>query len=124
PIEGKILQHRGGHGGVLARTDGGTVRAGAAVVAIGGAAKAPGAPMRNALTVSSSHIVLTEPVPDVLEEVGWTGGECITDSRALVDYFGTTPDGRIALGWGRGRFERGARLHGRPGHHRAGVDGT
>jgi glycine/D-amino acid oxidase-like deaminating enzyme len=100
-------------GGVTAYTDGGAVRAPAAIVAIGGAAKAPTGPLRNALTVTSSHIVLTEPVPDVLEEIGWTGGECITDSRSLIDYFRTTPDGRIGFGWGGGRIEMGARLHGR-----------
>jgi glycine/D-amino acid oxidase-like deaminating enzyme len=100
-------------GGVAAYTDGGVVRAGAAVVAIGGAAKAPGAPLRDSLTVSSSHIVLTEPVPELLEEVGWTGGECITDARTLIDYFRTTPDGRIAFGWGGGRIAMGARLRGR-----------
>jgi glycine/D-amino acid oxidase-like deaminating enzyme len=99
--------------GVVAHTDGGSVRAGAAIVAIGAAAKAPGAPLRNALTVTSSHIVLTEPVPELLEEVGWTGGECITDSRTLIDYFRTTPDGRIAFGWGGGRIAMGARLGGR-----------
>jgi len=98
---------------VRAWTDGGTVSAEAAVIAIGGAAKAPGAPLRNALTVTSSHIVLTEPVPDLLEEIGWTGGACITDSRALIDYFRTTPDGRIAFGWGGGRIAMGARLRGR-----------
>ncbi|HEX6688765.1 MAG TPA: FAD-dependent oxidoreductase [Solirubrobacterales bacterium] len=112
PIRGESVQHRAG-GGVVAETDGGTVRAGAAVVAIGAVAKAPGAPLRNALTVTSSHIVLTEPVPDLLEQIGWTGGECITDSRALIDYFRTTPDGRIAFGWGGGRIAMGARLHGR-----------
>jgi glycine/D-amino acid oxidase-like deaminating enzyme len=100
-------------GGCEARTDRGAVRAGTALVAIGGAAKAPGAPLRGALTVTSSHIVLTEPVPDLLEQVGWTGGECVTDSRALIDYFRTTPDGRIAFGWGGGRIAMGARLRGR-----------
>jgi len=100
-------------GGVVATTPEGSVRAGAAVVAIGGAAKAPRAPLRNALTVTSSHIVLTEPVPELLDEIGWTGGECITDSRALIDYFRTTPDGRIAFGWGGGRIAMGARLRGR-----------
>src|SRR4029079_9245652 len=94
-------------------TDRGSVRAGAAIVAIGASAKAPGAPLRNALTVTSSHVFLTEPVPDLLEEIGWTGGECITDSRALIDYFRTTPDGRIAFGWGGGRISLGARVHGR-----------
>jgi glycine/D-amino acid oxidase-like deaminating enzyme len=99
-------------GMVEARTRAGAVRAGSAILAIGGAAKAPRGPLRNSLTVTSSHIVLTEPVPDVLEEIGWTGGECITDSRALIDYFRTTPDGRIAFGWGGGRIAMGARLRG------------
>lgn len=102
----------GAPGGVDARTASGTVRASRAVLAVGAAAKAPRAPLRNRLTVASSHIVLTEPVPDLLEEIGWTGGECITDSRALIDYFRTTPDGRIAFGWGGGRIAMGARLHG------------
>ncbi|HEY0318325.1 MAG TPA: FAD-binding oxidoreductase [Solirubrobacterales bacterium] len=100
-------------GGVEARTASGTVRAGAAVVAIGAAAKARHGPLRDRLTVTSSHIVLTEPVPDLLEEVGWTGGECITDCRTMLHYFRTTADGRIAFGLGGGRISMGARLRGR-----------
>ncbi len=100
-------------GGVVARTEAGSVRAGAAVVAIGGAAKARHGPLRNRLTITSSHIVLTEPVPDLLEEVGWTGGECITDCRTMLHYFRTTPDGRIAFGLGGGRIAMGGRLRGR-----------
>ena len=53
------------------------------------------------------------PFPDLLEELGWTGGECITDSRHMVHYFRTTRDGRIAFGWGGGRIVRGANVHGR-----------
>ena len=68
--------------------------------------------LRDRLTVSSSHIVLTEPVPDVIEQLGW-GAEAITDGRALLHYFRTTNDGRILLGWGGGRMEVGARTHGR-----------
>ncbi|HET6997906.1 MAG TPA: FAD-dependent oxidoreductase [Solirubrobacterales bacterium] len=99
--------------GVEARTPGGTVRAGAAVVAIGGAAKARHGPLHNRLTITSSHIVLTEPVPELLEEIGWTGGECITDCRTMLHYFRTTPDGRIAFGLGGGQISMGARLRGR-----------
>ncbi len=99
--------------GVEARTDGGRVRAGAAVIAVGGASKSRRGPLRNALTVTSSHIVLTEPVPDLLEEVGWTGGECITDCRTMLHYFRTTPDGRIAFGLGGGQVAMGGRVHGR-----------
>lgn len=108
-----VRRLEGSPNGVVAQTSQGEVRANAAVVAIGAAAKAPRAPLRNSLTVSSSHIVLTEPVPELLEEIGWTGGECITDGRTLLDYFRTTPDGRIAFGWGGGRIAMGARLHGR-----------
>lgn len=100
-------------GGVEARTESGLVRAGAAVVAIGGAARARRGPFRNRLTITSSHIVLTEPVPDLLEEVGWTGGECITDCRTMLHYFRTTVDGRIAFGLGGGRISPGARLRGK-----------
>jgi len=99
--------------GVEARTASGTVRARAAVLAIGGAATARQGPLRNRLTVTSSHIVLTEPVPDVLEEIGWTGGECITDCRTMLHYFRATPDGRIAFGLGGGRISLGGRLRGR-----------
>lgn len=99
--------------GVVARTGAGSVRAGRGVLAIGAAAKGRRGPLHGRLTVASSHIVLTEPVPDVLERIGWTGGDCITDSRALLHYFRTTPDGRIAFGWGGGRIAMGARTKGR-----------
>ena len=46
--------------------------------------------------------MLTEPVPEVLDEIGWTGGEAVVDSRTLVHYMRTTNDGRIAFGWGGG----------------------
>jgi glycine/D-amino acid oxidase-like deaminating enzyme len=88
------------------------VRAGAVVLAVGPAARAQRR-LRSRLTVTSSHIVLTEPVPDVIEELGWTGGECITDGRTLVHYFRTTRDRRILLGWGGGRLAYGARVDGR-----------
>jgi glycine/D-amino acid oxidase-like deaminating enzyme len=104
---------RSGADGVVARTEGGTVRAGRAVIAIGAAAKGRHGPLRGRLTVASSHIVLTEPVPELLEEIGWTGGDAITDCRALLHYFRTTPDGRIAFGWGGGRIAMGARTGGR-----------
>jgi glycine/D-amino acid oxidase-like deaminating enzyme len=106
-----VRSFRAAGDGVGARTAGGTVHAARAVLAIGSAAKA--GPLRGRLTVASSHMVLTEPVPDVLEQIGWTGGDCITDARSLLHYFRTTPDGRIAFGWGGGRIAAGARTHGR-----------
>lgn len=98
-------------GGVEARTATGTVRAPHAVLAAGGALAAF-RPLRLRLTLTSSHMVVTEPVPDLLDELGWNGGECITDARHMLHYLRTTPDGRIAFGWGAGRVLAGGRLHG------------
>jgi glycine/D-amino acid oxidase-like deaminating enzyme len=96
----------GRDGGV--ETKAGRVRAGACVLAVNAAAAGfPG--YRLALAVASSHIVLTEPVPDVIEELGWTGGEAIVDSRTLVHYTRTTRDGRIVFGWGGGAMGFGGR---------------
>src|SRR6188508_3312928 len=89
-------------------TRSGRVRAGSAVLAVNSAAAGfPG--YRLSLAVASSHIVLTEAIPDVLDELGWTGGEAIVDSRTLVHYTRTTRDGRIVFGWGGGTMGLGGR---------------
>ena len=62
------------------------------------------------LVTWSSYVVLTEPIPDRLAEIGWTGGEGIADSRFTLHYGRTTPDGRIALGGGGGRAGFGGRI--------------
>ncbi|MGH3136973.1 MAG: NAD(P)/FAD-dependent oxidoreductase [Gaiellaceae bacterium] len=92
-----------------AQTSAGRVRATSAVLAVNSAAAGfPG--YRLSLAVASSHIVLTEPIPEVLEEIGWTGGEAIVDSRTLVHYTRTTRDGRIVFGWGGGAMGFGGRV--------------
>ncbi len=101
---GATRLHRDGRVG----TRGGRVRASSAVLAVNSAA-AGFAGYRLSLAVASSHIVLTEPVPAVLEELGWTGGEAIVDSRTLVHYMRTTRDDRIVFGWGGGRMGFGGR---------------
>jgi len=45
-----------------------------------------------------SYILVTEPAPERLQEIGWTGGEGIYDHRSALHYLRTTPDGRIAFG--------------------------
>src|SRR5262249_56674165 len=109
---GRIQEHPGGRGreGAPAGPAAGGGRAEPAIVAAGPASGAL-RPPRDRLTVSSSHIVLTEPVPDVVEAIGWTGGEAISDGRTLLHYLRTTPDGRILFGWAGGRGGAG----GRPG---------
>jgi len=108
----RVRALRGAPGGVVAETAGGRVRARAALVAVNAASGAL-RPLRDRLTVSSSHIVCTEPVPDVIEALGWTGGESVSDGRALLHYLRTTRDGRIVFGWAGGRMAAGARTGGR-----------
>ena len=57
---------------------------------------------RTRLLAWGSYMVVTEPIPDRLAELGWTGGEVIADSRFTISYFRTTRDGRIAFGAGVG----------------------
>lgn len=106
------IGHRPGTGVVIETERGGRVTAPAAVLAIGPATAGFG-PLRNRLAVSSTHMLITEPVPDLLEEIGWSGGEAISTAGRYLNYFRTTPDGRIAFGWGGGRIAYGARLGGR-----------
>ena len=94
-----------GEHSVTVRTGRGRVHARQAVLAVNWQT-GRWAPFSREVSVASSHIVLTEPVPDVIAEAGWTGGEAITDCQKMIHYFRTTPDGRIAFGWGGGRVAR------------------
>ena len=94
------------------QTSRGEIRAGQVVLAINAwAAGWPG--FRTSLLSWGSHILLTEPVPEALEAIGWTGGEAIADARFTVHYFRTTPDGRVAFGAGVGAAGFGGRVDGR-----------
>jgi len=58
----------------------------------------------------TSTIVMSEAIPERLENIGWLGGEGITDSQLMVDYYRTTLDGRIAFGKGVGALAFGSRM--------------
>jgi glycine/D-amino acid oxidase-like deaminating enzyme len=83
----------------IAETPGGSVRAGDAVIGLGAWATWWNAFKPN-LTVRGSYMVITEPIPEILEEIGWTGGENVRDHRSSIHYLRTTADGRIAIGLG------------------------
>jgi glycine/D-amino acid oxidase-like deaminating enzyme len=94
------------------RTARGRVRAGAIVVATNAAASG-WRPVRRHVTNFGSYVVLTEPVPHLLEEIGWTGGEAILDGRMFIHYFRTTEDGRVLMGSGTGPIGFGGRVDAR-----------
>ena len=89
-------------------TPAGSVRAAEIVLALN--AWATGWPLDRRQTTFGSAVVLTEPVPELLEQIGWTGGEAVTDGRMFLHYFRTTPDGRVLMGSGSGRLEPGGRV--------------
>ena len=87
-------------------TAGGVVRAPEIVVATN-AWTTGWRPARGRLTNFGSYVVLTEPVPELLAEIGWTGGEAIVDGRMFVHYFRTTADGRVVMGSASGPIGHG-----------------
>ncbi|MEJ7801772.1 MAG: FAD-binding oxidoreductase [Candidatus Limnocylindria bacterium] len=88
-------------GRVNLATAGGLVSSDQAVLAINAWASGwPG--FRSRVLAWASYMVITEPIPDRLVDLGWTGGELLSDSRFTISYFRTTPDGRIAFGGGVG----------------------
>jgi glycine/D-amino acid oxidase-like deaminating enzyme len=101
---------RFGEGEVV--TEAGRVRAPELVVAINAAATG-WRPVARHVTNFGSYVVLTEPVPELLEEVGWTGGEAVLDGRMFLHYFRTTNDGRVLMGSGSGPIGFRGRLDGR-----------
>lgn len=89
-------------------TTGGSVDAREIVLALN--AWGTGWPLAGRQTTFASAVVLTEPVPELLEQIGWTGNEAVTDGRMFLHYFRTTPDGRVLMGSGSGRLEPGGRV--------------
>lgn len=90
----------------------GVVRAPEIVLATN-AALAGWRPAARSLTNFGSYVVLTEPVPELLDKIGWTGGEAITDARMFLHYYRTTDDGRVLMGSGSGPIGFGGRVDAR-----------
>lgn len=82
---------------VEADTARGRVRAPRAIIATGAWSSRMRA-FHRAIVPRGSYILVTDPAPERLEEIGWTGGEGIYDFRSALHYLRTTPDGRIAFG--------------------------
>ena len=90
--------------GASALCAGGAVRAEEIVVATNAAAaRWPGA---RHVAVFRSAIVLTEPVPDLHERIGWQAGEAVCDERTYLNYFRPTNDLRVLMGSASGDLPR------------------
>jgi putative aminophosphonate oxidoreductase len=56
--------------------------------------------LSRAIAVISSDMIVTAPIPERLEQIGWYQDLSITDSQTMVDYYRITRDGRVAFGKG------------------------
>ncbi len=66
--------------------------------------------LRSGIMVICTDAAITEPVPDEIEELGWTNGPGLTDSRTFVEAQRTTDDGRVMWSKAGGALPYGARL--------------
>jgi len=80
-------------------TPAGTVRARQVVLSTGAWAGRE-RHFRRAFTVCVDYMVVTEPVPELLERIGWTSHRGVADLREMLFYLRPTDDGRIAIGGG------------------------
>ena len=83
----------------IVRTPHGAVKADQVVLAHGSWA-ASWRGFRRSFGVIADTMVATEPIPDLLREIGWTSHVGLADGRDLLFYLRRTDDDRIAIGGG------------------------
>jgi glycine/D-amino acid oxidase-like deaminating enzyme len=101
----------------IVRTDGGAIRADQVVLTIGAWA-AGWRGFRRSFGTIADYMVATEPIPERLEEIGWTSHVGIADGREMLYYLRTTDDDRIAIGGGTTGVIYGGRIGRRSTHDR------
>lgn len=52
------------------------------------------------MVMIASDTLVTEPVPEIINELGWNTGITVSDSRRRLNYYRTTADKRIVFGKG------------------------
>ena len=66
--------------------------------------------LRRMIAIMSSDMVATAPVKAKLDAIGFSRGECMTDSRTVLNYWRNTPDGRVVFGKPLGQFAYAGRI--------------
>jgi glycine/D-amino acid oxidase-like deaminating enzyme len=101
----------------IVRTERGAVRAGQVILTTGPWA-ASWRGFRRSFGNIADFMVVTEPIPDRLAEIGWTTHVGIADGRELLYYLRRTEDDRIAIGGGATGVLFGGRIGRRATHDR------
>ena len=95
---------------VQVRTAHGTVRADRVVLGLNAWMARAFPQFERSVAIVSSDMVITEPCPDLLREIGLNNGVSVLDSRIFVHYYHNTSDGRLMLGKGGNTFAYGGRM--------------
>jgi len=68
--------------------------------------------IRKSIIVVSGDMIVTPPIPQELDAMGWKDSIVASDGRTLVEYYRTTADKRLAFGKGgmSGKFTYGGNL--------------
>jgi putative aminophosphonate oxidoreductase len=94
----------------VVHTPQGAVRAAKVVLALNASMPTEFPQFRRTVILVSSDMVITDPCPDRLAQIGLHDGIAVMDSRIFVYYYRTTPDGRLMLGKGGNTFAFGSRM--------------
>jgi glycine/D-amino acid oxidase-like deaminating enzyme len=65
---------------------------------------------RRSLLIAAAEAAVSEPMPDVLAQMGFSKGPVVTDSRIMVGNLRPTAGGRIEFGKGGGHVARAGRV--------------
>lgn len=91
-------------------TAGGTVRAARVVLGLNAWMARAFPQFERSVAIVSSDMIITEPQPALLKQIGLTSGVSVLDSRIFVHYYHNTSDGRLMLGKGGNTFAYGGRM--------------
>ncbi|MGE1081376.1 FAD-dependent oxidoreductase [Pseudomonas shirazensis] len=95
---------------VQVRTAHATVRADRVVLGLNAWMARAFQQFERSVAIVSSDMVITEPCPELLDEIGLDTGISVLDSRIFVHYYHNTSDGRLMLGKGGNTFAYGGRM--------------
>lgn len=60
--------------------------------------------LRRQMFVVESQVIATDPIPELLDQIGWRGGASICDAQKNVLYYQRTETGRVIFGRGGGKL--------------------
>jgi len=100
----KVTAVDGGRGGFTVATSKGTVQCAETVIATNGYTGPLTPELRKGLVPATSHIIVTEELPEDLRRSLIPNGRTISETPRVLCYYRMTPDGKRVMFGGRARF--------------------